>query len=561
MRSTRPDARAAVVQALIAAPEERTLEDVAARVAATVAQVEPRPDRERWREAFADWIGARAFLPNLPTLANARPGGQLAACFVLEPDDSLRSIYTTLTQAALIQQGAGGTGINFSNLRARGEQIERSGGATPGPVGFLELFAHSAQVNCRAGRRPGAHLAVLRDDHPDIVEFVRAKRARPRSLDGVGLAVTLRDAVIEAAERGDPIELRDARGRVRRRLGARELLGELAESMHATGEPSILFIDTIERANPVPGLGPIRATNPCGEQPLLPGESCVLGSLHLPAFLGAGDELDWARLGTAVDDAVRFLDDVIDANQLPDPEIGGATLRTRKIGIGVMGFADLLLLRGVSYGGRDASALAHRIAGFLRARSRAASESLAQERGAFPAWDGRGTPRRNAITLSIAPTGTLRLIAGCSGGIEPFLEPVLRVVRGSETWTWVDRWLESWAAKRASDPEALIEALRVEAPSAHLPGIDDAARDLLRRGWEIDPERQIALQAAFQRHVDGAVSKTVHVPSGATRRELARLIAVAHRRGCKGLALFRRGCGGVPAPLEAGFEVRLPDAV
>lgn len=552
----REGAQGALIRALVAAPGESGWEDVAERVARAVAEAEPERDRPAWRDRFARWIRERRFLPNLPTLANAGRGGQLAACFVLEPSDALRSIYDALSRAALIQQGSGGIGIHFSNLRPRGAAIRRSGGVAPGPVGFLELFAHSARVNSRVGRRPGAHLAVLRDDHPDVVEFVRAKRERPGALAGVGLAVSLRDALFAAADAGEPVTLVDARGKRVGRIGAEGLLREVAGAIHETGEPSLLFADTLERANPCPELGPLRATNPCGEQPLLPDESCVLGSLHLPAFADGGGELDRERLAGAVGDAVRFLDDVLEVNRHPDAEIAEATRRTRKIGLGVMGLADLLLLRGQPYSVDGALWLVHDVLALVSERARAASEALAAERGAFPAQRS-GPPVRNATRLAVAPTGTLRLLAGCSGGIEPFLRPVLRIGEADRGFLWVDRWLEAWVGKHAEVPLQALEALRVERPTGELPGLGPAQARLLRRGWEIDASEQIQLHAACQSHVDGAVSKTVHLPEDASPREILWLIRMAHRVGCKGISFFRRGCAAAHPVGEEAVDVAL----
>jgi ribonucleoside-diphosphate reductase alpha chain len=283
----------------------------------------------------------------------------------------------------------------------------------------------------------------------------------------------------------------------------------------------------------------------------------VLGSLHLPAFADAGGELDRSELGRAVADAIRFLDDVVETNHYPDEAIRQATQRTRKVGLGVMGFADLLLLRGLPYGGAGCEKLGRELIQLIGEQARAASHELAAERGPFPAWSGVGEPRRNATLLAIAPTGTLRLIAGCNGGIEPFLGPVLdlHLGAGGSTLRWVDLWVEDWARKHAADPPALLDALLREAPLDELPGLERSQRDLLRRAWEVDPRQQIELQASFQSHVDGAVSKTVHVPPGTGPAEIEALIDLAQRCGCKGLALFRRS---VPAAGVPNFELSLP---
>ncbi len=538
-------ARRAVLRALVAAPGEAGLDAVAARVAGAVAEAEPADVRAHWRARFAEAMREARFLPNLPTLSNAGRSGQLAACFVVEPEDSLDSIYRTLHRAARIQQGSGGCGIHLSRLRPRDAPIEHSGGVSPGPVAFLELFAHSARVNARAGRRPGAHLAVLRDDHPDVLDFVRARLREPEALAGVGLAVGVSDALLEAEARGESHALHDPRdGRSRGSVPARELLEAIAISIHATGDPTLLFLDSIARGNPVPQLGRIEATNPCGEQPLLPGESCVLGSLHLPAFLEEDGTLATTRLADATRDAVRFLDDVIEVNAWPDDAIAHATRRTRKVGLGVMGFADVLLLRGVPYADHEAERLAGEVLGVVAPAAHEATRALAQERDPFPAWRGEGPRRRNAAVLAIAPTGTIRLLAGCSAGLEPFLQPVLRVRTRDGEARWTDRWLEAWLAKRCPDVAEVLEALERESASDALPGLAPPDRELLRRAWEVPAERQIALQARFQRAVDGAVSKTVHVPAHTSPEALLGWIRLAHRSGCKGVAFFRRTAEG-----------------
>jgi ribonucleoside-diphosphate reductase alpha chain len=556
--SVEADAAArAVWLATAAAPGETGWDQVAERVSRAVAEAEPAAERAERGARFADWIRGGAFLPSIPTLSNAGRGGQLAACFVLEPSDSLDAIYAVLARAARIQQGSGGVGVHFSRLRPRGAPIERSGGHSPGPEAFVELFAHSAQVNAMAGRRAGAHLAVLRDDHPDVLEFVRARRTRSEALLGVGLAVGVSDALLEAARRDAPHALRDPRGGEAGRVSARALLDEIARSIHDTGDPTLLFLDRIARDNPVPALGRIEATNPCGEQPLLPDESCVLGSLHLPAFADARGRLDAARLRAAARDAIRFLDDVVDVNAYPDEGIAAATRRTRKVGLGVMGFADLLLLRGVAYGSESSVALAHECMALVEAAAREASAALADERGPFPAWSavGAGPRRRNATCLAVAPTGTLRLLARCNGGLEPLLDPVLRVRTPEGRLRWCERSLEEWLASRTADPEGVLDALERGAPAAELPGLDPTARAWLRPAWEVPAEAQIALQCAFQTHVDGAVSKTVHLPEATSAQRIAGLVAAAREAGCKGVAFWRRA--GNPGTPEIDLTARV----
>ncbi|HXV36858.1 MAG TPA: ribonucleotide reductase N-terminal alpha domain-containing protein, partial [Myxococcota bacterium] len=515
-----------------------SLAQVGERVARAVAEAEPAASRGEWAERFAALIGERRFLPSVTTLANAGRGGQLAACFALEVEDSLDSIYGTLQRAARIQQGSGGIGIEFSALRARGTKIARSGGRTPGPVAFAELFARSAHVMALAGRRAGAHLAILRDDHPDIVEFVRAKRAAPERFPQLGFAVAISDALLRAARDGAMWPLQHAGRRVNQ-VAAGELLRELARSILATGNPTLLFADRIEADNPTPALGRLRATNPCGEQPLLSGESCVLGSLPLPAFTSREGTLDEASLREAVRAAVRFLDDTLDVNAWPDHEIALAAQRTRKIGLGVLGLADVLLQRNLRYDAPEARAFASSVVALIAREADAATAALGAERGPFPAWES-GPARRNATTRALAPTGTLCLLAGCSPGIEPFLAPrvALRTEHGDLEWT--DTPLLDWLAQRTADLKAALDALAAGTPYRALPGLSDGDRALLRRAVEIAPEDQLAMQAALQRHVDGAVSKTVQLdPARAAAPDaLVGWIQLARELGCKGAAFY-----------------------
>jgi ribonucleoside-diphosphate reductase alpha chain len=543
-------ARAAVLRSAICAPGERDLAAVAERVGGAIAAAEAPERREELAERFADSLRALRFVPSVPILSNAGRLGQLAACFVLEPEDSLASIYDVLARAARIQQRSGGVGVHFSRLRPRGAPIRRAGGVSPGPSAFVELFAHSARVNSLSGRRPGAHLAVLRDDHPDLLEFVHATARSSGALAGMGLALSVGDALLAAARENAAHELRW--GGAVQRVPAREMLDEIARAIVATGQPTLLFRDAIAAGNPVPHLGALEATNPCGEQPLLPGESCVLGSLHLPAFADARGALDLEALRAEAALAVRFLDDVVEVQQSPDAACDAASRATRKIGLGVMGLADVLLLRGVPYDDDEAGRIASECVRAIADAARAASEALAAERGPYPAWRGPGTPRRNATTLAIAPTGTLRLLAGCNGGIEPLLQPVTRVRAPEGEWRCVPESVLRWLERARIAPGALLDALEADAPLAQLPGLAAEARALWRRGAEISPERQLAMQACVQRHVDGAVSKTVQLAPDATAERVAAWISLARALGCKGAAFYRAPRPAQLACVECG---------
>jgi ribonucleoside-diphosphate reductase alpha chain len=534
-------ARTALLEASVAAPGEADLDAVAERVGRAVSEAEPAATREAWAERFAAVLREGRFWPSVPILSNAgrSEGGQLAACFVLKPGDSLDSIYETLRRAARIQQGLGGVGIDFSRLRPRGAAIHRSGGVSPGPVAFAELVAHSAQINALAGRREGAHLVVLADTHPDVLAFVEATR-QVDALRGASLAVAVSDALLEAARGSADHALRYPRGEPAGHVPARELLHAIAAAIRETGNPTLLFLDAIAADNPAPHLGAIRATNPCGEQPLLPGESCVLGSLALPAFADSVGRLDLAALDEAARQAVRFLDDVVEVNAFPDAECEDASRRTRKIGLGVMGFADLLLLRGEVYGSPESEETASALMARVERAARGASEALAKERGVYPAFRGPGPERRNAGLLAIAPTGTLRVLAGCNGGIEPWLDPVVPVetARGV-SHRWIDRWLLGWLETHSDAPATVVDGLAEGVPSASLAALPQRERALLLRSHEVPADAQLALQARFQAYVDGGVSKTVHLPPDVSVEKIVELIQSARALGCKGVAFWR----------------------
>jgi ribonucleoside-diphosphate reductase alpha chain len=417
-------------------------------------------------------------------------------------------------------------------------------------VAFAELFARSAHVMALAGRRAGAHLAILRDDHPDIVELVRARRDDPDRFPQLGFAVGVSDALLRAARDDAPWSLRHERsGTVR--IPARDLLLEIARAILETGDPTLLFLDRIEQDNPTPALGRLRATNPCGEQPLLDGESCVLGSLQLPRFLRSDGSLDETRLGAAARDAVRFLDDAIEINVWPDDAIARAARRTRKVGLGVMGTADVLLRRGLAYDAPEARTFIDRVMRCIEREAQVATVALADERGAFPAWE-RGLRSRNATTRAVAPTGTLRLLAGCSAGIEPFLDPCVTLAYEGRELAWTDGWLLDWLGGRIDEPGVALQALAAGERHEVLPRLAEQDRRLLRRAFEIAPTDQLAMQACAQRSVDGAVSKTVHIDPVATPApaELLGWVEQAHRLGCKGVAFYRGAARRGPARID-----------
>jgi ribonucleoside-diphosphate reductase alpha chain len=526
------------------APAE-TPEGLFRRVATAVAQAERPELRQGWADRFEARLDALQFLPNSPTLMNAgRPGGQLAACFVLPVEDDLAAIFDALKWAALIHQSGGGTGFAFSRLRPRGDVVKTTHGVASGPVSFMRVYDGATEIIKQGGVRRGANMAVLAADHPDVLEFIEAKRGP--GLENFNLSVAAPDALLRAAARGEGWALRHPRGgAVVRELPAAELLDRIARASWASGEPGLVFLDRVEAANPTPDLGRFEAVNPCGEQPLLPFEACTLGSVELSRFVrGAG--VDWDGLAACVEDGVRFLDDVLDVNAWPLPQIAAVSRRNRKIGLGVMGWADLLIRLGLPYDAPEALALADELMGQVQRTARRASERLAEERGPFPGWPTSAParaglpPRRNATVTTIAPTGTLALIAGCSSGIEPlFALSYLRRALGDTELHEEHPLLAS--ALRQAGAAAALPAARAAGRARGTPGVPEPVARLFATALDVSPESHVRMQAAFQRHVDNGVSKTVNLPRLATVDDVAGAYRLAFELGCKGITVYRDG--------------------
>jgi ribonucleoside-diphosphate reductase alpha chain len=539
------------------------------RVAHAIAAVEKEwgGDVERQEAAFYDALRRREFLPNSPTLMNAGTEvGQLAACFVLPVEDTLESVFEAIKQMAVIHQSGGGTGFSFSHLRPSGDVVQGTPGVASGPVAFMGVFDAATAVVKQGGRRRGANMGVLRVDHPDVVEFVRAKSAQDR-LTNFNVSLSTPDAFWAAVESGTDFDLVNPRdGRAVRRLDARWLLDEIARCAWATGDPGLIFIDAVNRANPTPLLGPLEATNPCGELPLLPNEACNLGSLRLDAFVRDG-RLDTPCLDRAVDLAVRFLDDVIEASHYPFPAVAATVRGNRKIGLGVMGFADLLVELGIPYDDPAATALAEELMARIRARAEAASARLAEERGTFPNWEGSraaeaGLRLRNATVTSIAPTGTLSILAGCAGGIEPFfaLAFVRHVLDGARLPETNPRF-EAALRRAGAWSDELVARVRAEGSARRVAGVPERLARLFPTAYDVSPERHLDVQQAFQRHVDNAVSKTVNLPAEASPDDVREIYRSAWRRGLKGVTVFREGSKGAAAVLVRGSRgaVEVPE--
>jgi ribonucleoside-diphosphate reductase alpha chain len=527
-----------------------------ARVAKAVAAAEK--DRARWEERFHALISRAEFLPNSPTLMNAGTAlGQLSACFVLPVDDTMESIFGALKEMALVQRTGGGTGFSFSRLRPRGDLVASTGGEASGPVSFMKIFDCATEHIKQGGKRRGANMGVLRVEHPDILEFVAAKRD-PGALANFNLSVSVSDAFMEAAARGESYELVHPRtGEPAGRLAAREVFAAIAEAAWRTGDPGLLFRDAIGRANPTPQLGALEATNPCGEVPLLAYESCNLGSINLARLVleSRGQAVfDWPRLDAAVGDAVRFLDDVIEVNRYPLDAVAQATRSTRKIGLGVMGFAEALIRLGISYDSAEAERFAERVMHAVAEAAGRASNLLAAERGAFPAWRG-GVPMRNATRTAIAPTGTLGIIAGTSASIEPLFALAYRRsgVLGGQTLQEVNPLLMEHLDRHGLDSERVMAAVLERGRLAEVEGVPEDVKRLFVTALEIPAERHLAMQAAFQRHVDNAVSKTINLPHDAAPSGVAHAYRRAWELGLKGITVYRYGAKPAQV-LELGAE-------
>jgi ribonucleoside-diphosphate reductase alpha chain len=515
------------------------------RVGTALAQAEERPQRGRWAERFEERMASLELLPNSPTLMNAgREKGQLAACFVLPVDDDLASIFDGLKWAALIHQSGGGTGFSFSRLRPKGDLVRTTHGVASGPVSFIRVFDAATETIKQGGVRRGANMAVLRVDHPDVLDFVDAKRGP--GLENFNISVAATDAFMVAAGRGDRFPLVHPRSGVTvREADAAALLDRIAQAAWESGEPGLVFIDRVEARNPTPDVARFEAVNPCGEQPLLPFEACTLGSVNLGLFARSG-AVAWEALGACVRDGVRMLDDVLTVNAWPLSEIAAVSARNRKIGLGVMGWADLLVRLGVPYDDPAALALADEVMRFVQREAHLASEALAAERGPFPGWATSASaragerPRRNATVTTIAPTGTLSVIAGCSSGIEPlfavaYVRRALGDVNLEEEHPDLHRRLAALSA------EATLPRILANGRARGVPGVPAEIQRLFATAHDVAPEVHVRMQATFQRHVDNGVSKTINLPREATAADVRSAYLLAFELGCKGITVYRDG--------------------
>jgi len=511
------------------------------RVARYIASGEKtKKDQERWARKFFDLMIARDFLPNSPTLTGAGRGMCLSACFVLPIEDSLNSIFETVKNAALVHKEGGGTGFDFSRLRPKGSFVRKTQGIASGPVSFLRVIDAATEAVKQGGTRRGANMGILRADHPDIEEFIRMK-IDGKSVNNFNISVAATDAFMEAVKSNALYDITDPY--LKKKAGqknARAIFEQILESAWAVGDPGLIFIDRINKFNPTRGLGSIRATNPCGEQPLHEYESCNLGSLNLAHFYDPQkkDSFDWERFKEVISVAVRFLDNVIDINKYPLSEIEKTTKANRRIGLGVMGWADLLIKMKIRYDSAPATKLAEKIMTFMRQQALAESARLADERGSFPNLGKsvyKGKKMRNATTLTIAPTGTISRIADCSSSIEPIfaLEFTSKIIDGE-----------------IKDIHPLYAEWKAKHPKDSLP-------EYFRTAHEITPDWHVRMQAAFQKHIDNSVSKTINFPNKATVKDVERAYLLAYDLGTKGITIYRDGSRAEQVLYKPSAEAKL----
>jgi ribonucleoside-diphosphate reductase alpha chain len=519
------------------------------RVAKAISKADAKygESPEKSEKIFYEMMAKLEFIPNSPTLFNAGTElGQLSACFVLPVEDSLESIFNAVKNMALIEKSGGGVGFNFSRLRPKGDIVKSTKGVASGPISFMSVFDAVTEVIKAGGKRRGAMMGILRVDHPDIIEFITSKQ-KPGFLSNFNISVAVTDDFMKALEDREEYWLVNPRNNEKvRRTKAEKIWNLIAQSAWQSGDPGAIFIDEINRHNPTPEIGKIEATNPCGEQPLLPYESCNLGSVNLSRMVKNG-EINWEKLQKTVRNAVHFLDNVIDENRYPLKEIEVRTKANRKIGLGVMGFADMLIKLRIRYSSYEAIKIAEEIMGVISEEARKKSVELGEERGSFPnfeksIWKDEYSAMRNATVTTIAPTGSISIIAGCSSGIEPvfaisFIRNVMSGTRLFET----NPLFERIAKERGFYSGELLEEI---AKTGSVQKIDKVPKDVKKvfvTALDIEPEWHVRMQAAFQKYTDNAVSKTVNMPKESTVDDVRRVFELAWKLKCKGITVFRYG--------------------
>ena len=539
-----------------------TPEELFWRVALTIAQVEKlygASDKkiEQLAQEFYSFMSHLEFLPNSPTLMNAgRTLGQLSACFVLPIEDSMESIFDAVKNTALIHKSGGGTGFSFSSLRPKNSVVASTSGVASGPISFMKVINAATEAVKQGGTRRGANMGILKVDHPDILEFISCKDDL-KELNNFNISVAVTEDFIAKVEQDEEYELFDPRTRkpyekdgqvVKYR--AKEVFDLIVEHAWGSGEPGVIFLDRVNESNPTPKLGKIESTNPCGEQPLLPYESCNLGSINLSKMikLEQGEmDIDWEKLEKTIRLSVHFLDNVIDANKYPLPQIEKMTLANRKIGLGVMGWADMLLQLGIPYDSEEALELGEKVMDFILKESHQCSSELAENRGNFSNWEkstfyDKKIPMRNATVTTIAPAGTISIIAGCSSGIEPlYAVSYIRTVMDQTRMVEVNPFFEKMAKEEGFYSEELMEKIAQKGSIQSFPEIPEEIKRIFVTAYDVSPEWHVRMQSAFQKYTDNAVSKTINLPNKATLEEVGEAYILAYKSGCKGITIYRDG--------------------
>jgi len=519
------------------------------RVAKNIARVDQifGEDPVKSEKAFYGMMARLEFLPNTPTLFNAGTDiGQLSACFVLPVEDSLESIFNAVKNMALIEKTGGGVGFNFSKLRPKGDIVRSTKGVASGPVSFMRIFDVSTEVIKAGGKRRGAMMSILSVDHPDVLEFITVKQ-NPALLSNFNVSVAATDEFMHAVETDSEYWLVNPRSKEKvKQLQAKEVWNLMARFAWESGDPGVVFLDEINRHNPTPQVGAIDSTNPCGEQPLLPYESCNLGSINLSRMVEE-KKINWQRLRETIWNAVHFLDNVVDANVYPLEETAAITRANRKIGLGVMGFADMLIMQGVPYDSEKALSLGEKIMRFIEEEAHKKSKEMGEARGSFSnfegsIWKSKYSAFRNATVTTIAPTGTISIIAGCSSGIEPlFAVSFMRYVLGGARLFETNVLFEETAKARGFYSAKLLEEIARTGSVQKTEGVPDDVKRLFVTALDIAPDWHVKMQAAFQKSTDNAVSKTVNLPNDAKVEDVKRIYNLAYELKCKGVTVFRYG--------------------